>query len=154
MRVIIVMLLALICTHGAVQAQTETPSDTVPAAAADAPATSTPASSTPASAVAPKIAATANDFAIAALLLLGLGTVLFTFFLVLDLREGHPVAVETHWGGLGGGVGGWRLSRALSMLIATLVFAVGFSAVALKFMDKLPAPAAEAQAAAASGAAK
>lgn len=139
MRIIIVMLFALICTIGAVQAQTETPADTsAPAAtAADPPATRGPATAETA-----KLPTTAGDFAIAALLLLGLGTAVFTFFLVLDLREGHPVAVESHWGGLGGGLGGWRLSRALSMLIAALVFAVGFSAVALKYMDTLPAQAA------------
>jgi hypothetical protein len=42
--------------------------------------------------------------------------------LLSALKGGSTMGVESHWGGFGGSVGGWKLSSALSYLIATLVF--------------------------------
>lgn len=38
------------------------------------------------------------------------------------LREGDAVELSSHWGGLGGGLGGWRLSPVATMLLLTLIF--------------------------------
>lgn len=43
--------------------------------------------------------------------------------LVLELLEGTPFQVETHWGGLGGGLSGWRVSAPVLYFVLTIVFA-------------------------------
>jgi hypothetical protein len=47
-------------------------------------------------------------------------------------REGSPT-IESHWGGLGGGVGGWRIS-------ASLVYLVGLIGFGLLLVLAMPAP--------------
>ena len=42
------------------------------------------------------------------------------------IRNGDGVAIENHWGGLGGGIGGWRLSAPLIYLLG-IVFMLGVS---------------------------
>lgn len=61
----------------------------------------------------------------------GLGIVLFgalTLLLVLRLfralQLGDTPRVENHWGGFGGGLGGWQLSPSLVFLLASLAFAI------------------------------
>jgi hypothetical protein len=56
------------------------------------------------------------------LILLGLATLAFVVGLLLVLRKDSPTEIETHWGGYGGGLGGWRVSPALVLLIAALAF--------------------------------
>lgn len=46
----------------------------------------------------------------------------FGFLLVSELRRGGPVAIESSWGGFGGGLGGWRLSPGFVYLLGVLVF--------------------------------
>lgn len=58
----------------------------------------------------------------AAFYVLGIGAILFLGLFVLDLLR-RPPAVETHWGGFGGGVGGWRISPSLLFLVAAIAFA-------------------------------
>jgi hypothetical protein len=55
--------------------------------------------------------------------------VCFALF-VASIHEEGRIYVESHWGGLGGGVGGWRVSRSLVFLLMTAAtFAVALSAL-------------------------
>ena len=59
--------------------------------------------------------------AMAGIVVFGLATVWCLGLLGASLSGGEVVEMETNWGGLGGGLGGWRLSRPLSQLLALLV---------------------------------
>jgi hypothetical protein len=61
--------------------------------------------------------------ALAGIVLFGVATLWCLFLLVGALSGGEVVEMETHWGGLGGGLGGWKLSRPLSQLLAVVVLA-------------------------------
>jgi hypothetical protein len=52
----------------------------------------------------------------------GVTAVLLGLFIFLLVR-GESVYLETHWGGLGGGLGGWRVSPALAALLGAIAFA-------------------------------
>ncbi|MCB9745795.1 MAG: hypothetical protein H6740_24685, partial [Alphaproteobacteria bacterium] len=39
-----------------------------------------------------------------------------------SMRDGYWPTLETHWGGLGGGLGGWRASPSLIYLVGALWF--------------------------------
>jgi hypothetical protein len=41
------------------------------------------------------------------------------------IEDGGPIEIESNWGGLGGGLGGWRLSAAAALVLVTLAFAGG-----------------------------
>lgn len=56
-------------------------------------------------------------------LALGAGALVFLSLLVLDLRRGR-LLVRSHWGGFGGGVGGWEVSPSLLYLIVGMSFVV------------------------------
>jgi len=59
---------------------------------------------------------------LATLVVLGLGTIYFLYLFVQRLEEGGAPQIEAHWGGIGGGLGGWRMSPALGhVLVATLL---------------------------------
>jgi hypothetical protein len=60
------------------------------------------------------------------------GLILFIFIvaLVRSLSRGESVSVESHWGGLGGGIAGWRLSAPLIYLLAIAFLLAISSAVA------------------------
>jgi hypothetical protein len=47
-------------------------------------------------------------------------TIAFGAAAIHGLNEGEDFSIESHWGGLGGGLGGWRVSNPLIFLIATL----------------------------------
>ena len=52
------------------------------------------------------------------------GLAIASFFLCVGaLDSGEGIALESHWGGLGGGVGGWRLTLPLVFLLAAIFFA-------------------------------
>jgi hypothetical protein len=38
----------------------------------------------------------------------------------LRTRSGEPISASAHWGGLGGGTGGWRVTTALVSMVAAL----------------------------------
>jgi hypothetical protein len=57
------------------------------------------------------------------LTVLGLATLIFLGAFFTSVRKDPRFAVETSWGGFGGGLGGWSLSPPLVYLIATLVLA-------------------------------
>lgn len=71
----------------------------------------------------------------AAMLGLAAGAFFFTFTLIEQIKLGHTVSVESHWGGLGGGLGGWRISGPLALLIGSLVFTIAFCTLTLKLID-------------------
>jgi hypothetical protein len=50
----------------------------------------------------------------------------------LSMQNGGSLAVESNWGGFGGGGGGWRLSRSLSYLIGLMFSAGLLAALALR----------------------
>jgi hypothetical protein len=47
-----------------------------------------------------------------------------------EVKEGGAPAVESHWGGFGGGMGGWRVSPALSYVFAALLLAALVGSIA------------------------
>jgi hypothetical protein len=55
--------------------------------------------------------------------LLGLATLIFLGAFFASVRKDPRFAIETSWGGFGGGLGGWTLSPSLVYLIATLALA-------------------------------
>lgn len=57
---------------------------------------------------------------------LGLLTVVAFLGFILG-RE--PIEFQGNWGGFGGGMGGWRISRSLGLLIATMIFGTLFALV-------------------------
>jgi hypothetical protein len=63
----------------------------------------------------------------AALGILGAGTVLFLILFVRMVERGVTPQLESHWGGIGGGMSGWRLSASLTYLLAAAVFGVLFA---------------------------
>lgn len=50
-------------------------------------------------------------------------TLWFLHLFVDSVRDGQWPAFESHWGGLGGGLGGWRVSPSLLYLLGALGFA-------------------------------
>ena len=62
------------------------------------------------------------------------------------LAQGHGLGFESHWGGLGSGAGGWRLSSAAALALLALSFAG--SAITITLLRPVPsAPASAATAA-------
>jgi hypothetical protein len=57
-----------------------------------------------------------------------------------------PPSIETHWGGLGGDLGGWRFSESLIYLAASILFTTIFTVAA---MNTLPSAVKTGQAASA-----
>lgn len=49
-----------------------------------------------------------------------------------------PPHIETHWGGLGGGLGGWRVSASLAYLVAALAFGGMFTAFSTRWLFPPP----------------
>ena len=48
-------------------------------------------------------------------------------FLINTLNKGEHVSIDTHWGGLGGGTRGVRVSGPLVYLVLTIAFALLFA---------------------------
>ena len=66
----------------------------------------------------------------------------FSARLIRSLDNGDYLGVESHWGGLGGGVGGWRISTPVIYLVCV----VSFGALAAVSMRQYPNPGPSAQA--------
>src|SRR5262249_61640630 len=69
--------------------------------------------------------ATLRWVAAAALLLIALILLLGFIQTVRD----DPPGIQTHWGGFGGGLGGWRISSSLAFLIGAIAFGAMFAVV-------------------------
>ena len=63
------------------------------------------------------------------------------FFLgfISELRRGDRLEIQHHWGGFGGGLGGWRLSNSLAFLLGALLFTGVFVYPVNEFTSELPA---------------
>jgi hypothetical protein len=82
----------------------------------------------------------------------GSAALFFAERLVGALERGERVSFESAWGGLGGGLGGWRLTSPLVYLVASAIFGALLLAVAVQEMARLaPLPAAEEPTAEAAG---
>jgi hypothetical protein len=70
------------------------------------------------------------DFALwlAVIVLLGI-TLMFVWGFIATVRRESP-RIESHWGGFGGGLGGWRISESLAYLVGAMVFGALFTTVA------------------------
>lgn len=58
-------------------------------------------------------------------------TLLIAVQTLSSVAQSDGVAFDSHWGGLGGGLGGWRLSKTATLMLLLLVFASATIAVAL-----------------------
>jgi hypothetical protein len=56
---------------------------------------------------------------------LALGALATVYQLLTLINFGGTIEVESRWGGLGGGLGGWRLSREASLLLLALALIAG-----------------------------
>lgn len=67
-----------------------------------------------------------------AILLVGLMPVaVFLILRTIEALDTERLEVDTHWGGLGGGMGGWRMSRAAVLLLLALATTGGAIAAAV-----------------------
>jgi hypothetical protein len=62
------------------------------------------------------------------LLIVGLLLLILMIALIRSLSRGESVSVDSHWGGLGGGIAGWRLSAPLVYLLG-IAFLLAVSSV-------------------------
>ena len=61
----------------------------------------------------------------------------------LEAVKTEEVAVHTSWGGLGGGLGGWRLSQSATMFLLAAIFAgAAVGTLAIRLSPEPPDPAA------------
>jgi hypothetical protein len=73
-----------------------------------------------------------------ALGMLAAGTIVFIVLFVRVLERGVNLQVESHWGGIGGGLGGWRVSSSLTYLAMAAVFGILFAVFVLKLEPTPP----------------
>src|SRR5262245_39996121 len=59
-----------------------------------------------------------------ALLFLVFMTVVLVINLVRQIGRGDLPRLDSHWGGFGGGLGGWQISPSLMYLVASIAFAI------------------------------
>ena len=78
---------------------------------------------------------------ISLLIVLAVGITYFLLLFVRRLERGGAPQIETHWGGIGGGLGGWRLSSSLGYLLIAVVLSVVFTIFFLHFQDLARRPA-------------
>jgi hypothetical protein len=74
----------------------------------------------------------------AVMLFLACMSLLFVWKLLSELRAGDRLSIESHWGGFGNGLGGWRLSSSLVYLVAAISFGIIFAVSSLLFLDRMP----------------
>jgi len=65
----------------------------------------------------------------AVVVLLAAGSIAFIVAAAWRLRRGEEFEVTSHWGGFGGGLGGWRISPPLMLLATGLAMAAMLSLV-------------------------
>lgn len=74
-----------------------------------------------------------------ALCLFAASFILFILLFIGRVRKGNLAQIESHWGGLGGGLGGWRISTSLSYLLAALLCGLSFTAFVYR-LEPAPQP--------------
>lgn len=55
-------------------------------------------------------------------LLFALAAVRLFWSFLAELRKGDQLQIVSHWGGLGGGLGGWRISNTVALLLGAFLF--------------------------------
>lgn len=66
-----------------------------------------------------------DEYKAASLILLGI-LLIETFTSLLGFLKFHePIGMERHFGGLGGGLGGWSLTRSTSYLLLSIILIIG-----------------------------
>ncbi len=73
------------------------------------------------------------------LLVLGLAAV-FLFWRLSGAIGREPLGFESHWGGFGGGLGGWRVSSSMALLIAAITVSGLFVWTTFRLMDRKESP--------------
>jgi hypothetical protein len=64
-----------------------------------------------------------------------IGALVLLVVMLLLLREFvravryEPPRIESHWGGIGGGLGGWHISPSLAYLVAAIAFGAMFTTI-------------------------
>lgn len=79
----------------------------------------------------------------AVLLVCGSLAIVGAIYAFESLRNGNSVEFSSYWGGLGGGMGGWRISPVTTTIVLTIIFLGALIAIATgvsPILDK-PAPA-------------
>jgi len=89
-----------------------------------------------------------RPIAAALTLVLGAATWMVALHALTTLHNQDGVRFESHWGGLGGGLGGWRLSTGAVLVLVLSVMAGATLMVAVTDPDKLLKPMGEAAGAA------
>jgi len=79
------------------------------------------------------------SFARAALVIAFSVLAVVTGWLAIERASANDIGVQSHWGGLGGGLGGWRISPVIVLSVLALGFAG--AAVSVVFEPPKPAPA-------------
>ncbi|MFZ1010731.1 MAG: hypothetical protein WAN65_28080 [Candidatus Sulfotelmatobacter sp.] len=75
------------------------------------------------------------------LIVVGLLLLILIAALIHSLSRGEAVSVDSHWGGLGGGIAGWRLSAPLVYLLGIAFLLAVSSALAWRvFTASAPSP--------------
>lgn len=69
---------------------------------------------------------------VGALIFLGLTAGLFLWRLSEAIKEGDRPRLESHWGGFGGGLGGWEISSSLAYLLVAAALTLLFALVAVQ----------------------
>ena len=64
-------------------------------------------------------------------LALGIATIITAVMFARCAWRDEGIEFRGHWGGFGSGSGGWRFSRSLSFLLASIAFAVFLAVVAI-----------------------
>jgi hypothetical protein len=80
----------------------------------------------------------------AALTLFALGTVVAVALFLWAVRRGDLPQIESHWGGLGGGMGGWRISASMAYLVTATIFGSLFAVATMKWTAETKNPSAPA----------
>lgn len=81
--------------------------------------------------------AVARDRAVAALIvLLGAAALIALIALLAELASGRGLEVESHWGGLGGSLGGWSISAPVVALLIVLACLGGMVALVAPMADE------------------
>ena len=72
---------------------------------------------------APKLVATVVLIIRASIpLIFALAAIRFFMGFLAQLRKGDRLQIVSHWGGLGGGLGGWGISNAFAFLLGAILF--------------------------------
>jgi hypothetical protein len=72
------------------------------------------------------------------LTVLSLITLVFLGLFIHEMRQGHAPTIDSNWGGIGGGGGGWRMSSSLAYLLGMFGMATLLVIVLVRVEDPRP----------------